>query len=265
MFRAAEELIAEAMADTPDLLSPAIRPIMSQEVEEQVRDAMVQYKNRRLWKRWGLHKVRKQGAAVLLHGPPGTGKDTIANWMAKQINRGCLVLDISKVGGGDPGQSERGVHELFANGRNRNGMTILMNECQSILGNRLEASDDTWMVSTTEAIMMEMDTYPGLVIGITNFPVKMDRGLKRRFMSVIKIDEPDKEMRKRLWRQKVPTEFPLQLSDEQLETITDSELNGSQIENVIVSVGSHCIRKGIKPKLAHFDRFIKAEKRKSLG
>src|SRR5882757_1252630 len=146
IFREAERLIEEAMADTPDLLTPATRPVMSEEVESKVRDAMVRYKNRKLWKRWGLHKVRKQGSAVLLHGPPGTGKDTIAIWMAKQINRGCLSLDISKVGGGDPGQSERGVHELFANGRARNGMTVLMNECQSILGNRLKASDDTWMV-----------------------------------------------------------------------------------------------------------------------
>lgn len=263
-----EDLITspkEVQAVSTNLLS-APKPVMSEAVESDVLDALSQYQNRDKWKLWGMHLLREQGSAILLKGPSGTGKTTIARWMAKKIKRGFLKLSVADLGGGEPGESERRVQEFFANARKRHNATIFMDECDMLLGDRSEigAEGRTWQLGTTETLMMEMNVYGGLLIAATNHADSLDPALSNRFLAIVEVGEPDFSMREKLWRLKLPKQFPFKPSTAEFKRLAQYELNGRQIENVIVAVASHAMRKSVRPTLTMFKQYCEREKGKHI-
>lgn len=246
------------------LLETLPRPIMSEQVEEDVLDLLTMYQEKHAWRLWGMDKLRAQGAAALLRGPSGTGKTSIARWVAQKLGRGFKSLDVAAIGGGDPGQCERGIREFFADARKRHNATVFLDECDNLMSDRATISDDTWKLGSVETIMTEMNIYPGLVLCATNHPEKMDPALANRFMSIIDVGEPDMAMRIKLWKQKWPKRFPLTLDLGMTKLLAKHTINGRQIETVIIRVASQCIRKKLKPKLSMFHIFCEAEKGKHI-
>lgn len=241
------------------LLEPIQKPIMSEAVETDALDALTQYLHKDVWRQWGLNTLRKQGSAILLQGPPGTGKTTIARWLARKLKKGYKKLDVAAIGGGDPGQSEKGVRLFFDDARKRGNATVVLDECDNLLGSRIDISDDTWKLGTIEELMMQMNIYPGLVMCMTNHPEKLDPALADRFMSIIEVGSPDLSMRIRLWKQKWPEKYPLQPTEGHIKKLAKHELTGRQIETVIVRTSAYCIRKRIKPKLSMFHLYSEKE------
>lgn len=277
MFEITEGFVADALAKAAQpkekrkkdpsylRLNDSIpKPVMSESVEEDVLDLLTQYQEKDKWRMWGMHKLRAQGSSVLLRGPTGTGKTSIARYIAHKLGKGCKILDVSFIGGGDPGQSEKGVREFVTDARKRGNATIFMDECDNLLGNRATISDDTWKLGTIETIMMEMNIYPGLWICATNHPEKLDPALASRFMCIVDVGEPDYGMRIKLWKGKWPKEFPLQPTPEEIKKLAKHPLNGRQIETVLVRVASSCIRKKEKPKMSMFHIFCESEKGKHI-
>lgn len=244
------------------------KPVMSEEVESDVLNALAQFHNKDKWKQWGMDELRDQGPSVLFKGPPGTGKTTIAKWMAKKVRKGWKVLDVGALSsGGEPGAMEKQVRLFFADARKRGNMTIAIDECDHILGNRAQISGDalTWMLGTIETLMTEMNQYKGLVLCMTNHDEKLDPALADRFMSIIHVDTPDMSMRKQLWKLKLPARFPFKPSLMDMKALAKPTLTGRQIETVILNVASYAIRTGKKPDMEMFKLFIAKEQGKHLG
>src|SRR4249919_2155779 len=90
------------------------KPIMSAEIEGEILDALTMYQKRIKWKAWGLHNIRKQGAAILLEGPAGCGKTVIAEWAALKIRRkGLKEISFKDFGSQIPGENARGIASVF--------------------------------------------------------------------------------------------------------------------------------------------------------
>lgn len=218
---------------------------MSVEVAADVETALAQFKNRDKWRMWGMYDLRQQGPCILLKGPPGTGKTTIAQFMSEKIKRGFKQLGMQTLnGGGEPGQTEKAVVDFFADCKRRNNATIFMDECDHLLGDRstISAEGKTWQLGTLETLMMEMNKYKGLVLCATNHPQMLDPALADRFMFIINVGQPDYNMRLKLWEQKWPKQLPLRFSHTQIATIAKTPLNGRQIETVIINAVSNAIR-----------------------
>lgn len=241
------------------------KPVMSESVEADVLAALSQYTNRNIWERWGMDTIRKQGSCVLLYGPTGTGKTTIARWMAKRAKHGFKQLSLADVGSEEPGQTERNIHEFFDDCESRNWATMFMDEADHLLGDRRKVDDTTWQLPAIETIMTRMVEYKGLVILASNHADALDPALASRFMAMIHVGEPDFDMRRRLWKQKLPNKFPLRFTEAQIRKLSKYELNGRQIETVFICVASHAIRLNKRPTLAMFELFAEREKAKKIS
>lgn len=223
---------------------------MSKAVESAVLNAVVMYQQRQTWKKWGLHTMRKQGAAILLVGESGTGKTTIAEYLSLKIRkRGLKQISFSDFGSHVPGENSRQIQKLFADAKENGEMTVFLDECEAVLVDRdLLGSSAMWMLEVVDELLVQIGKYPGLTVLATNKPEFLDKALRRRLIAVIHVLRPEHPERVRLWQQKIPDTYPLKLSIAQFEKIATLQLTGADIENVIIEYSSECIRTNKKPK-----------------
>lgn len=236
------------MATTKYIVSERNKPIMSATLEQDVEDALAQYTKRTLWEKWGMHDLRKCGNLVLLEGPPGTGKTTIAHYMSKRVGRGCVTLNMKDIGGKAPGQTERMVEDTFSRAKREGGKTIFMDEVEAVMWNRNRAgSDSMWMVGVIDEILMQISTCKSLIVAASNIPDIVEDAFKDRCFAILQVGLPEGPERLRLWKQKIPPQFPINPTQIQFEQLAQLALTGRQIENAIVHEASRAITQDREP------------------
>jgi SpoVK/Ycf46/Vps4 family AAA+-type ATPase len=222
---------------------------MSQDLEEQVLNAVMKYKKRQLWKKWGLERLRKQGIAILLIGPPGVGKTVIAEWLAIKIRgKGIKEVSFAEFGSHIPGENARQIRKVFKDAAENGEMTVYLDECDAVLWDRAMAgSTAMWMLEVIDELLVQIGKYPGLVILSTNKPEILDEALDRRLMATITVTVPALPERYKLWKDKMPDEYPLKLSLAQLDKLASLVLTGAEVENVIIEASSDALRQDRLP------------------
>lgn len=247
-----------------DDITFTVKPVMSAETTEQVYDALAQYSRKEIWRAWGMHNLREQGQAILLEGPPGTGKTEIAKWIALRVKRGFKRISMADVASGDPGVSEEKIVQLFKDCAKRKNATIAIEECDSILISREADVEASWQLGVTNTMLAQIGMYQGLILCMTNRPVALDAALERRFLKVIHVRKPDKPMRIKLWLQKIPVKFPCQPNKMDVNELADFTLTGAEIENVILNCAQHAICRNKKPTVKMLHMFAGRELKKSM-
>lgn len=218
------------------------KPILSSELELEIEASLAQFKNIGKWQEWGVDTIKKQGCLILLYGPPGTGKTVIARYLSKRIGKGMATLNMKDVGGKAPGHTERMTSQFFQDCKTAGNKTIFMDECEAIIWDRNRAgSDSMWMVGVIDEILMQTLEYRGMIIAATNKEDIIDSALKSRAFACLKIGHPEFPERKRLWKQKIPERYPVQLTEVQCERLADFNMTGRDIENAICRESSFAI------------------------
>lgn len=231
---------------------------MSAEVERQVMAAVAQYTHRLKWKQWGMDKLRKQGSAILLEGPSGTGKTTIANYIALTIRRkGMHEISFADFGSHIPGENARQIRKIFEYAKENENMTLFFDDCEAVLQNR-KTLDPTmkWMLEIVDEILVQIGRYEGLIIMATNLGESLDPAIERRIIARVKVDIPDYAGRLALWRTKMPEKFPLKLSLAETEVLAHFVATGAEIENAILLCASESLRLNREPKFTHMQKCI---------
>lgn len=225
---------------------------MSPDLENQVMNAVQMYQQRPLWKKWGMHTLRKQGAAILLEGPPGCGKTKIAEYLSLQIRKkGMKELSFGDFGSHVPGENARQIRALFEYGKDNGDMTLYLNECEAILWDRSRAGGSAmWMLEVIDELLVQIEKYPGLIIMATNKPELLDSALERRLIARIYVGIPEYRERVALWKNKMPNAFPLKLTPPDIEKLAKLILTGAEIETAIIQCASDALRAKKPPKLS---------------
>jgi SpoVK/Ycf46/Vps4 family AAA+-type ATPase len=228
-------------------------PILSEDLENRIEDAIQAYAKRGLWKKWGLDRVREQGHAILLYGPPGTGKTLTAYHIGKKLRLQVTNVSMADYGSDEPGELARNIKKIFegeqtlARLEKRHLPIILLDECDAMLMNRDKLGPDmVWLLEPINALLVQIGTYPGLVILATNMVHMLDEALDRRLIAKIRFERPDEGLRYQIWRAKWPLKFPVLPSREEYEKLAKFDLSGAQIENVFLLWAGRCIREGLE-------------------
>lgn len=239
------------------------RPILSKNLEDKIDDAVQAFLHRGIWRDWGLDKIRDQGAAILFHGPAGTGKTITAYYLGKKLHLGVVEVSMADYGSHIPGELARNIKKIFngelivATQEKRQPPIILLDECDAMLVSRQKlGSDMMWMLEPINALLVEIGKWPGLVVLATNLVPMLDEALERRLIARVRFDRPDKEVRHRIWKSKWPEKFPCKPNNGEYWELAEFDLTGAQIENVFLLWSSKCIREGTAPTILGLIEFL---------
>ena len=142
---------------------------------------------------------------VLLHGPPGTGKTTIARAVAGEVKAHFIQLDGPEIIHKFYGESEAKLRELFEEAQRRAPSIIFIDEIDAIAPKRTSVAGDVEkrVVAQLLALMDGMHSRGQVVvIGATNLPDTLDGALRRpgRFDRELAVRVPSRPGRLQILR-----------------------------------------------------------------
>ncbi|TVQ94674.1 MAG: AAA family ATPase [Deltaproteobacteria bacterium] len=152
---------------------------------------------------WGIGGKATSATALLLHGPPGTGKTHGARAIAGELGRGALLVSAASVRSKWVGESERRLSELFAQA-DREDAVLVLDEVDAIAGLRGSSRSAHHDDVLTSALLTLLDSHEGLVVMTTNRQDALDPALTRRLLWTIHLPMPDREAREALWQAMLP-------------------------------------------------------------
>lgn len=141
---------------------------------------------------------------VLLHGPPGCGKTTIANALAGDLKVPFINISAPSVVSGMSGESEKKIRELFDEAKLLAPCIIFFDEIDAITPKREGAQREMerrivaqMLTSIDELSLDKTGGNPVIIIGATNRPDSLDPALRRagRFDREICLNVPNEQSR----------------------------------------------------------------------
>jgi transitional endoplasmic reticulum ATPase len=218
------------------------------DVVSQLRDVADSFRHPEVMARWGAR--RPQG--ILMSGPPGTGKTTLAKALATEIGASLKEIRTPDILQKWVGQSERNIKKIFTEARGYRSPTVLLfDEFDSIISytGTPHGSADQALNSVAGIFKQELNTLveenPNvIVVATTNFPERVDASLVRsgRFDLKLSIPLPDAAGRAEILSKLIlrlidrhrTAEFAMfgELDTERLAVLTDG-LSGADLQEIL--------------------------------
>jgi SpoVK/Ycf46/Vps4 family AAA+-type ATPase len=130
---------------------------------------------------------------LLLYGPPGCGKTSIAEALAGELGRILVTVRIESVISsylGETATNLRRVMEFAASG----AYVVLFDEFDSLAKDRDDPSDHGELRRVVNAVLQLIDRYrgPSLLVAATNHDQVLDDAMWRRFDEVLEVPAPSR-------------------------------------------------------------------------
>lgn len=132
---------------------------------------------------------------ILLVGPPGNGKTTLAEAVAEALGISFFVVRYDRIIGSYLGETASRLRRIFDYVRTT-PCVLFFDEFDAIGKERGDVHETGEIKRVVTSLLMQMDDLPSytVVIAATNHPELLDRASWRRFHLRLELPQPDEEM-----------------------------------------------------------------------
>ena len=129
--------------------------------------------------------------SIMFTGPPGVGKTLAARWLARELKRPLLTLDLSAVMSSFLGRTGANIRHVLDYAKSVPGI-LLLDELDAIAKRRDDITDVGELKRLVTVLLQEIDDWPasGLLIAATNHPDLLDPAVWRRFEMRVEFPMP---------------------------------------------------------------------------
>ena len=218
--------------------------VISEDLKSELISVVELLKDPKTASRYGIQTPK----GILLSGPPGTGKTTIARVMASVAGLNFFAFRPDEIVSKWVGDSEKNLSKLFETAQKQAPAVIFIDEIDAIGKKRSdsESGSGDGLLNHLLQLMDGVVKTEGLyIIAATNRPELVDDALKRagRLNRVIEIPNPDESSRRRLFELYFAT---MQLAgDIQLDALATATAGNSaaDIKEICNQAGLHAYQR----------------------
>lgn len=190
----------------------------------------------KVFNQWNLRIVEPNPKVALnFYGPPGTGKTMAAHAIASRLGRKILAVSYADIESKYHGDGPKNVKNIFETAE-KNNAVLFIDEADSLLSKRLTnvtQGSEQAINSMRSQLLICMELFSGIVIFSTNLVENYDKAFETRIRH-IEFKLPDYDARKKIWRNHLPKELPLDSSVSLDKLANIEDVCGRDIRNAVV-------------------------------
>ena len=212
----------------------------------------------------------KNTQTLLLHGPPGTGKTSIAHAIAKDLGAKIYPLKVSSIQSKWIGEPEKRLADIYKKAKETKGRIVLFfDEIDGLVGSRENyniSTHDSRFIAQFNAELTELNNSDNnniIIIGATNMdlnnPAIIDKAAVNRFKTRIPIDSPNEKQRTAIFKHYLKDDMTDSTNINYKDLISKTKnLSGRDIENICNDAGINAIQRFAKENNID-ERYIKPD------
>ena len=161
--------------------------ILPQEAEATIRELVEEQFRADLLRTYNLEPRNR----VLLAGPPGNGKTTLAEAIAHALNVSLIVVRYEAVIGSFLGETAQRIGQVFEHARSRH-CVLFFDEFDVVGKERGDTHETGEIKRVVSSLLLQIDKLPSYVVVVTasNHPELLDRAVWRRFQIRLELPMP---------------------------------------------------------------------------
>lgn len=161
--------------------------ILSNSLKSEINEFIVSYKKRDELVRAGVHVENN----LLLYGPPGCGKTSIAHLMANLLGLPLLTVRLDGLVSSLLGSTAKNIHKIFEFASRRE-CVLFLDEFDVIAKLRDDKNELGELKRVVNSLIQNIDMFSNnsVLIAATNHQELLDSAVWRRFNKIISLDYP---------------------------------------------------------------------------